>query len=144
MMKTPQCFPFCSQIIHRTQRKKRSNVAAASQLMWTHTLLIRVGRMSVVLTEIVLLCARTLHHFKTPRQPPLKKWLQFISYLLSCHKTSIKNKGKFGYLPRRQKKKRQKKALVSVVNKSQYRDTLSEDTIGNVRDTDYLFFVWSC
>ena len=34
--------------------------------------------------------------------------------------------------------------LVSVVNKSQYRDTHSEDTIGNVRDTDYLFFDWSC
>ena len=34
--------------------------------------------------------------------------------------------------------------LVSIVNKSQYRDTPSEDTIGNVRDTDYLCFVWSC
>ena len=34
--------------------------------------------------------------------------------------------------------------LVSVVNKSQDRDTHSEDTIGNVRDTDYLPFVWSC
>ena len=34
--------------------------------------------------------------------------------------------------------------LVSVVNKSKYRDTHSEDTIGNVRDTDYLSFVWSC
>ena len=34
--------------------------------------------------------------------------------------------------------------LVSVVNKSQYRDTHSEDTIGNVQDTDYLSFVWSC
>ena len=34
--------------------------------------------------------------------------------------------------------------LVSVVNKSQYRDTHSEDTIGNVRDTHYLSFVWSC
>ena len=36
--KTPQCFPFSSKIIHLTQRKKRSNVAAASQLMWTGTL----------------------------------------------------------------------------------------------------------
>ena len=34
-----------------------------------------------------------------------------------------------------------KGSLVSVVNKSRYRDTHSEDTIGNVRDTDYLFFV---
>ena len=34
--------------------------------------------------------------------------------------------------------------LVSVVNKSHYRDTHSEDTIGNVRDADYLSFVWSC
>ena len=34
--------------------------------------------------------------------------------------------------------------LVSVVNKSQYRVTHSEDTIGNVQDTDYLFlFAWS-
>ena len=39
-------------------------------------------------------------------------------------------------------KKRQ--FLVSAVNKSQYRDTHSEDTIGNVRDKDYLSFVWSC
>ena len=37
-LKTPQCFPFSSKIIHHTQRKKRSNVAAASQLMWTGTL----------------------------------------------------------------------------------------------------------
>ena len=28
--------------------------------------------------------------------------------------------------------------LVSVVNKSQYHDTLSEDTISNMWDTDYL------
>ena len=35
--------------------------------------------------------------------------------------------------------------LVPVVNKSEYRDTHSEDTIDrNVRDTDYLSFVWSC
>ena len=34
-LKTPQCFPFSSKIIHHTQRKKRSNVAATSQLMWT-------------------------------------------------------------------------------------------------------------
>ena len=34
--------------------------------------------------------------------------------------------------------------LVFVVNKSQYRDTHSEDTIVNMRDTDYLSFVWSC
>ncbi len=36
------------------------------------------------------------------------------------------------------------KFLVSVVIMSQYRDTHSEDTIGNVRDTDYVHFVWSC
>ena len=34
--------------------------------------------------------------------------------------------------------------LVPVVNKSQYRDTHTEDTIGNVRDTDYISFVRSC
>ena len=37
-LKTPQCFPFSSKIIQHTQCKKRSNVAAASQLMWTGTL----------------------------------------------------------------------------------------------------------
>ena len=37
-----------------------------------------------------------------------------------------------------------KGSLVSVVNKSRYRDTHSEDTISNVRDTDYRFFVSSC
>ena len=37
-LKTPQCFPFSSKIIHHTQRKRRSNVAAASQLIWTGTL----------------------------------------------------------------------------------------------------------
>ena len=31
-LKTPQCFPFSSKIIHHTQRKKRSNIAATSQL----------------------------------------------------------------------------------------------------------------
>ena len=40
--------------------------------------------------------------------------------------------------------KKKKVFLVSVVNKSQYRDTHSEDTIGKVRDTDYLSFVCSC
>ena len=41
------------------------------------------------------------------------------------------------------KKERKKKDsfLVSVVNKSQYHDTHSEDTIGNVRDTDYLSLI---
>ena len=29
------------------------------------------------------------------------------------------------------------------MNKTQYRDTHLEDTIGNVRDTDYLSFVWT-
>ena len=37
-LKTPQCFSFSSKIIHYTLHKKRSNVAAASQLMWTGTL----------------------------------------------------------------------------------------------------------
>ena len=36
-----------------------------------------------------------------------------------------------------------KSSLVSIMNKSQYRDTHSEDTIGNLWDTDYLSFVWS-
>jgi len=37
-LRTLLYFHFCSQIIHNTQRKKRSNIAAASQLMWTRTL----------------------------------------------------------------------------------------------------------
>ena len=37
-LKTPQCLPFSSKVIHQTQRKKRPNVAAVSQLMWTGTL----------------------------------------------------------------------------------------------------------
>ena len=37
-LKIPQYFPFSSEIIHHTQRKKRSNVAATSQLMWSGTL----------------------------------------------------------------------------------------------------------
>ena len=40
-------------------------------------------------------------------------------------------------------KKKEKSSFVSDVNKSQYRDTHSEDTIGNVRDSDYLSFVWT-
>ena len=32
--------------------------------------------------------------------------------------------------------------LVSIVNKSQYRDTHSEDTISNMQDTDYLSFLF--
>ena len=43
---------------------------------------VRVGRKSMVLTEAVLSCARTLHYFKTPRKPHLKKILSFISYPL--------------------------------------------------------------
>ena len=48
---------------------------------------------------------------------------------------------KCGHVPSRWKKE---SSLVSVVNKSRYCDTHSEDTIGNMQDTDYLFFVWSC
>ena len=44
----------------------------------------------------------------------------------------------------KKKKKKKDSFLVSVVNKTQYRDTHSEDIIGNARDTDYLPFVWSC
>ena len=65
-LKTPQCFPFCSQIIHHTQCKKRSAEV---------DLYVRVGRKLMVLAEIILLCAHMLHHFKTPRQPLLKKLL---------------------------------------------------------------------
>ena len=43
-----------------------------------------------------------------------------VSYLLSCHQTSIKNKVNCGYLPSWWKKE---SSLVSVVNKSQYCDT---------------------
>ena len=36
---------------------------------------------------------------------------------------------------------KKRSSLVSVVNMSRYHDTHSEDAIGNVQDTDYLFFV---
>ena len=62
--KTPQCFPFCSKIIHHTQRK-------SADVDWYA----RVGRKSMVQAEIIMLCARTLHHCESPRQPLLKKWL---------------------------------------------------------------------
>ena len=60
---------------------------------------------------------------------------------MSSTQPGFKNKIKCGYLPSRWKKE---SSLVSDVNKSQYHDTHSEDTIGNVRDTDYHSFVWSC
>ena len=41
-------------------------------------------------------------------------------------------------------KNKNKSSLVSAVNRSHYLDTHSEDTIGNVRDTDYISFVWNC
>ena len=47
------------------------------------------------------------------------------------------------WLPTKQTKKTTR-SLISAVNKSQYRDTHSEDTTGNVRDDDYLSFVRSC
>ena len=43
---------------------------------------------------------------------------------------------KYGYLPLYQADKNEETSLVSVVNKSQYCDAHSEDTIGNV------FFCW--
>ena len=58
--------------------------------------------------------------------------IYFISALMSSNKH------------KRQGKQMKKSSLVSVVNKSQYCDGHSEDTISNVQDTDYLFFVWSC
>ena len=70
-LKIPQCFPFCSQIIHHTLPKKRSKVAAERSSDVDSY--VRVGRKTMVLAEIILLYARTLQHFKTPRQPPLKK-----------------------------------------------------------------------
>ena len=65
-LKTPQYFPFCSKTIHHTQCKKRSAEV---------NLHVRVGRKLMVLAEIILLCARMFHHFKTPRQPLLKQLL---------------------------------------------------------------------
>ena len=38
------------------------------------------------------------------------------------------------------KQMKKESSLVSVVNKSQYHDTHSEDTNSNVPDTDYLSF----
>jgi len=48
---------------------------------------VRVGQKSVVLAEIVLLCVRTLHHFKTPRHTPEEMTvIYFISTLMSSNK----------------------------------------------------------
>ena len=48
---------------------------------------VRVGRKSMA--EIILLCARTLHHCKTPRQPPPAEemtLIYFVSTLMSSNK----------------------------------------------------------
>ena len=160
-LKTPECFPFCSQIIHQTQCKKRSNVATTLMMMmkwclmssdvswhirevvtnaeawfnnslcpwkpegssgqplrlshssWTMSyhksadvdVYVRAGRKSRVVTEVVLLCARMLHHFEDTiiYQPPQRNEY-FFAYLLLCLRTSIKNQVKCGYLPSRWKK----------------------------------------
>ncbi len=82
-------FPFL--IIHHTQHKKVKRCCHKSaDVDWY----IRVGQKSVVQTKL-LFCVLTRY---TIVRPPLKKWLQFISYLLFSHQTSIKNKVKCGYL----------------------------------------------
>ncbi len=69
-LKTPQCFPFSSKIIHHTVQKEVKRCCCKSaDVDWY----VRVGRKSMVQAEIIILCAHTLHHCKTPRQPPLKK-----------------------------------------------------------------------
>ena len=94
-LKTPECFPFSGKIIHHTvQKEVKPCCCKSADVDWY----VRVGRKSMVQVEIIILCACMLHHCKTPRQPPLKKWLQYILYLLFCHQTSIKNKVKCGYL----------------------------------------------
>ena len=76
----PQLFPFCSKTLHHTQHKGVKRCCRKSADVDSY---VRVGRKSMVLAEIIP-CARTLHHFKTPPQPPLKKWLiYFVSTLTS-------------------------------------------------------------
>ena len=71
-LKTTQCFPFCSKIIHHTAQKEVKRCCRkTADVDWY----VRVGRKSMVQAEIIILCARTLHHCKTPHQPPLKKLL---------------------------------------------------------------------
>ena len=91
---------------------------------------VRVCRKSIVLSEIVLSCAGTLHHFKTPCKAHLKTLLYFIWYSHIISQT-IRTKGNVAMY--------QDSSLVSVVNKSRYRDTLRKYTIGNVRHIAHLF-----
>ena len=83
-LKTPQCFPFSSKIIHHTQHTKKVKRCCrkSADVDWY----IMVGQKSMVQAEIIILCAHTLHHCKTPCQPPLKKLLYFVSTLLSSNK----------------------------------------------------------
>ena len=62
-LKTPQCFPFSGKIIHHTAQKEVKRCCrVSSDVDWY----VRVGRKSIVKAEIIILCARTLHHCKTP------------------------------------------------------------------------------
>ena len=74
-LKTPQCFPFSSKIIHHTQRNKRMVDAAASQLMWTGTLGWVESHDNGTSRNNYCVCLHVTHHCKTPCQTPLRKWL---------------------------------------------------------------------
>ena len=66
-----------SMVMHHHQPEYRSEIEVkrycrkSADVDWY----VRVGRKSMVQAETIILCARTLHHCKTPRQPPLKKLL---------------------------------------------------------------------
>ena len=113
-----QCFPFCSQIIHHTESRKWSNIAATSQLMW-----ICRSKVDGTNRNSCFVCLHvTPFQDTTWTTPEEMAVIYFISILTSSNKH--KNKVKCGHLPSRQK---------NESNNSRYCDTYSEDTISNVQ-----------
>ena len=91
----------------------------------------------MVLTELVLLCACTFHHFKTAHQPSLRSDCNLFGIHSHVIKQALERRWNVVIYQADEKKR---SSLVSVVNKSWYHDTHPEETIGNVWDTDYVFF----
>ena len=84
-LRTPQCFPFCSKIIHHKQCKKRSDIAATSQLMWTGMLgLVESQWYKQKLFFCVL--ARYTKQDTTSTTPEEMTVIYFVSTLMSSDK----------------------------------------------------------
>ena len=98
----------------------------------------------MVQAEIIIVYARMLHtivrhHVKHPWRNDCNLF-RIYSFVI---KQALKIRRNV-VITKLMEKKKKDIFLVSIVNKTQYRDTHSEDTAGNVQNTDYLFFVWSC